>query len=99
MTVTLTFQSFAKRLGLEGAKVHHLLRFHASVLLQNGQGLLLVSKRLRHASTSTKGKRVRTSVTLLTKGSSKRLRQSYGRGLAETDVGKTAAIGGPERFG
>ena len=36
MTVTRAFQSFAKRLGLQGAKVHDLRHFHASVMLQNG---------------------------------------------------------------
>ena len=55
MAVTRSFQSFAKRLGLEGAKVHDLRHFHASVMLQNAQSLLLVSKRLGHASISTTG--------------------------------------------
>ena len=55
MALTRAFQSFAKRLGPEGAKVHDLRHFHASVLLQNGQSLLLVSKRLGHASISTTG--------------------------------------------
>ena len=55
MTVTRAFQSFAKRLGLEGAKPHDLRHFHASVMLQNGQSLLLVSKRLGDASIATTG--------------------------------------------
>lgn len=55
MTLTRAFQSFAKRLGLQGAKVHDLRHFHASVMLQNGESLLLVSKRLGHASISTTG--------------------------------------------
>jgi len=55
MTLTRAFQSFAKRLGLRGAKVHDLRHFHASVMLQNGESLLLVSKRLGHASISTTG--------------------------------------------
>lgn len=55
MTLTRAFQSFAKRLGLEGAKLHDLRHFHASVMLQSGQSLLLVSKRLGHASISTTG--------------------------------------------
>ena len=45
----------ANRLGLQGAKVHDLRHFHASVMLQNGQSLLLVSKRLGHASIATTG--------------------------------------------
>ena len=52
---TRTYKSFAKRLGLAGAKVHDLRHFHASVMLQNGQTLLLVSKRLGHASVATTG--------------------------------------------
>ena len=55
MTVTRAFQSFARRLGLQRAKVHDLRHFHASVMLQNGESLLLVSKRLGHASISTTG--------------------------------------------
>lgn len=56
MAVTRGFsQSFAKRMGFNGAKVHDLRHFHASVMLQNGQSLLLVSKRLGHASISTTG--------------------------------------------
>lgn len=55
MTLTRAFQSFAKRLGLTGAKLHDLRHFHASVMLQNGQSLLLVSKRLGHASIATTG--------------------------------------------
>jgi len=55
MALTRAFQSFAKRLGLVGAKLHDLRHFHASVMLQNGQSLLLVSKRLGHASISTTG--------------------------------------------
>ena len=53
MALTRVFQSFAKKLGLTTAKIHDLRHFHASVMLQNGQSLLLVSKRLGHASVST----------------------------------------------
>ena len=55
MILTRNFQSFAKRLGLNGAKVHTLRHFHASVMIQSGQSLLLVSKRLGHASIATTG--------------------------------------------
>jgi len=55
MAVTRALQSFAKRLGLGRAKVHDLRHFHASVMLQNGASLLLVSRRLGHASVSTTG--------------------------------------------
>ena len=37
MVVTTAFWSLAKRLGLEGAKVHDLRHFHASVMLQNSR--------------------------------------------------------------
>ena len=55
MALTRAYQSFAKRLGMEGSKVHHLRHFHATVMLQSGASLLLVSKRLGHASISTRG--------------------------------------------
>ena len=55
MAITRAFQSYAKKLGLKGARVHDLRHFHASVMLHNGQTLLLVSKRLGHASVATTG--------------------------------------------
>ena len=55
MKLTRTFQGLAKRLGITGAKLHNLRHFHASVMLQDGASLLLVSKRLGHASISTTG--------------------------------------------
>lgn len=55
MAVTRAYQSYAKKLGLKKAKVHELRHFHASVMLQRGARLLLVSKRLGHASIATTG--------------------------------------------
>ena len=55
MALTRVYQSFAKRLGLQGARLHDLRHFHASVMLQNGASLLLVSRRLGHASVATTG--------------------------------------------
>ncbi len=55
MAVTRAYQSYAKKLGLKKAKVHDLRHFHASVMLQRGASLLLVSKRLGHASIATTG--------------------------------------------
>ena len=55
MALTRLFQSYAKRLGMEGARLHDLRHFHASVMLQNGASLLLVSRRLGHASVATTG--------------------------------------------
>lgn len=55
MALTRTYQSFAKRVGLAGARVHDLRHFHASVMLQSGQTLLLVGKRLGHVSVVTTG--------------------------------------------
>ena len=56
MALTRAFQSYARRLDLKKAKLHDLRHFHASVMLQKGGGsLLLVSKRLGHASIATTG--------------------------------------------
>ena len=55
MSLTRTYQAFAKKIGLQGAKIHNLRHFHASVMLQSGESLILVSKRLGHASISTTG--------------------------------------------
>ena len=55
MKLTRAFQALAKKQGIEGARLHNLRHFHASVMLQNGASLLLVSKRLGHASISTTG--------------------------------------------
>jgi integrase len=52
MAVTRAYQSLAKKAGLEGANIHSLRHFHASVTLQAGQSIVTVSKRLGHASTS-----------------------------------------------
>ena len=55
MVVTRAFQSYGRKLGLKEARVHDLRHFHASVMLQKGGSLLLVSKRLGHASIATTG--------------------------------------------
>lgn len=55
MKLTRGFQSLVKKQGVQGAKLHDLRHFHATVLLQNGESLLLVAKRLGHASVSTTG--------------------------------------------
>ena len=55
MTLTRAYQSYAKKLGLSKAKLHDLRHFHASVMLQNGESLLLVGRRLGHASIATTG--------------------------------------------
>ena len=55
VSLNRAFRSFAKRVGLKEAKIHHLRHFHASVMLQRGASLLLVSKRLGHASIATTG--------------------------------------------
>jgi integrase len=53
MKLTRAYQSFAEQAGLKAGRLHDLRHFQASVLLQNGQSLVLVSKRLGHASVST----------------------------------------------
>ncbi|MEE8158707.1 MAG: site-specific integrase [Dehalococcoidia bacterium] len=55
MALTRAFRSYAKKLGLTSAKLHDLRHFHASVMLQNGESLLLVGRRLGHASIATTG--------------------------------------------
>jgi len=55
MGVTRACKSLAKRVGLKEPKVHSLRHFHVSVMLQNKQSLVLVSKRLGHASVSMTG--------------------------------------------
>ena len=47
--------ALARRVGIEHARLHDLRHFHASVMLQQGESLALVSKRPGHASMSTTG--------------------------------------------
>lgn len=53
MAITRAFGRLAEREGLMDRRLHNLRHFHASVMLQHGQSLVLVSKRLGHASVST----------------------------------------------
>ncbi len=53
MAVTRAFQRLAERIGLKDGRLHNLRHFRASVMLQSGQSLVLVSKRLGHASVTT----------------------------------------------
>lgn len=55
MALTRAFQRLAKRVGLQNARLHDLRHFHATVMLQSGQSLVLVSKWLGHASLTTTG--------------------------------------------
>ena len=55
MALTRCYKKYAKRLGFTKARIHDLRHFHASVMLQSGQTLLLVGKRLGHASIATTG--------------------------------------------
>lgn len=55
MTLTRRYQRYAHQLGITGARLHDLRHFHASVMLQSGASLLLVSRRLGHASIATTG--------------------------------------------
>ncbi len=52
MALTRTLQRTAKVVGAGHVKLHDLRHFHASVLLQNGQNPVLVSKRLGHSTVS-----------------------------------------------
>jgi integrase len=53
MKLTRAYQSLAKQAGLKDGRLHNLRHFQASVMLQNGQSMVLISKRLGHASVST----------------------------------------------
>jgi integrase len=53
MALTRAFKRLAQRVGVKDGRLHNLRHFHASVMLQSGQSLVLVSKRLGHASVST----------------------------------------------
>ena len=52
MALNRALDRAAKKAGLEHVTPHDLRHFHASVLLQNGQNPVLVSKRLGHSSVS-----------------------------------------------
>ena len=53
MALTRAFQSLALKEGLPKLKLHSLRHFHASVLFEQGESPLLVSRRLGHASIKT----------------------------------------------
>ena len=57
MRLTRAFEALAAKLGFKGARarLHNQRHFHATVKRQSGASLLLVSKRLGHASVSTTG--------------------------------------------
>lgn len=55
MALTRCYQRYARRLGIVGARLRDLRHFHASVMLPSGASLLLVSRRLGHASVATTG--------------------------------------------
>ncbi len=54
-TVTGWFSDFIKRSGLPKATIHSLRHTYASLMIANGTPMIVVSKRLGHAQTSTTG--------------------------------------------
>ena len=52
MALTRTLDRTSRRVQAGHVKLHDLRHFHASVLLQNGQNPVLVSKRLGHSTVS-----------------------------------------------
>ena len=52
MAFTRALNRAGRRVGAQPIKLHDLRHFHASVLLQNGQNPVLVSKRLGHSTVS-----------------------------------------------
>ena len=55
MTLTRCYQRYARQLGIVGPRLHDLRHYHATVMLQSGASLLLVSRHLGHASVATTG--------------------------------------------
>jgi integrase len=53
MKLTRAYQGLAEQARVRDRRLHDLRHFQASVLLQSGQSIVLVSKRLGHASVST----------------------------------------------
>jgi len=53
MKLTRAYQSLVGQAGLKEGRLHDLRHFQASVLVQSGESMVLVSKRLGHASVST----------------------------------------------
>ena len=47
-----TLKQYGERLGYKGVTIRSLRHFHASLLLQSGQNLIVVSKRLGHSRAS-----------------------------------------------
>ena len=81
MALTMTFQSYAKRLSLEGAKVPDLRHFHAPVMLQKeGWQSTPGFKAARTCQCSHYRGYLRSPVTGLAKRGGQCLRQSYERG-------------------
>jgi integrase len=89
MAVTRAFQSLAKTAGLEGANIHSLRHFHASVTLQAGQSIVTVSKRLGHASTSITADIYAHSMPGYQKEAANAFAKAMREGV-ETNVGKSA---------
>ena len=52
MMLTRAVKAMGRRVGYEGMTVRSLRHFHASVTLQSGQNIVVVSKRLGHANVS-----------------------------------------------
>lgn len=52
MRMTRTLEKYAVQAGAADMRLHDLRHFHASVLLQSGTNIVLVSKRLGHSSVS-----------------------------------------------
>ena len=89
MRLTGAFLELAKKLGFKGARLHNLRHFHSTVMLQSGASLLLLSKRLGHASVSTTGDIYQAPAAGVAKRGSQQLCQSYGRGVAKEMSAKT----------
>ena len=52
MALTRALKRLARRIDINSIRIHDLRHFHATLMLQNGQNPVLVSKRLGHSSVS-----------------------------------------------
>ena len=53
MALTREYQRLAAQAGLKAGRLHDLRHFHVSVMLHSGETMVMVSKRLGHATVST----------------------------------------------
>ena len=86
-TVQTAIRPLARSAGHEGITVRSLRHFHASVALQTGQNIVVVSKRLGHASVSVTSGHLRPRPPRLAEASRRSLRPGDGGGVRPPEQG------------